>query len=128
MPRPAFKPTNEQRRMVKSLAAIGIRHDQIAVLIGVRSPKTIRKHFRTQLSVGSAEAVATVTRIAYEMATSGKHPQMTDFWLRTQEDTREPTHTAEADKLRPGTCELIFAPPSRSRTEQQEVASASNEV
>ena len=36
MARPAFKPTKEQRKLVKSLAAIGMRHDDIAVVIGVQ--------------------------------------------------------------------------------------------
>ena len=131
MPRPAFEPTKEQRRMVKSLAAIGMRHDQIAVVIGVRSPKTVRKHFRKELSVGSAEAVATVTRVAYEMASSGKCPRMTEYWLYIMSNIEEPVDTAEADMYstgRQGTCELVFAPRRRSPLQQQEVALASNEV
>ena len=131
MPRPAFKPTKEQRRMVKSLAAIGMRHDHIAVVIGVRSPKTVRKHFRKELFVGSAEAVATVTRVAYEMAASGKCPRMTEYWLHTMSDVEEQADTAEDDMYstrRHGTCELIFAPRQPSPLQPQEVALASNEI
>jgi hypothetical protein len=39
MPRPKLNPTEEQRRLVKSLAAVGIPHEDIARKIGFRSPK-----------------------------------------------------------------------------------------
>ena len=113
MPRPSFKPTKEQRKLVKSLAAIGMRHDHIAIVIGVRSPKTIRKHFRKELSLGSAEAIATVIRVAYEMATSCKYPDMTDWWLSTMDASADLTDSAEADESKPtrrSTCELVFEP------------------
>ena len=75
--------------------------------------------------MGSAEAVATVTRVAYEMASSGKCARMTEFWLHTMSDIEDPADTAEADLFstsRQGTCELIFAPSQRSPLQQQEVA------
>ena len=81
MPRPSFKPTVEKRKMVKSMAAVGLTHEQMATAIGIRSPKTLRKHFRNPLNAGNAEAIAKVTSVAYEMAQSGKYPSMTRFWL-----------------------------------------------
>lgn len=120
MPRPSFKPTKEQRKMVKSLAAIGTRHDHIAIVIGVRSPKTIRKHFRKELSLGAAEALAAVTRVAYEMAISGKYPQMIDYCLDTMHRAAEWPQGSEADEIDPpgnSTCELIFAPPQSAQLE-----------
>src|SRR5206468_6669162 len=87
MSRPSFKPTAEQREMVKSMAAIGLTHEQMAVAIGIRSPKTVRKHFRKQLNAGNAEAIARVTSVAYEMAQSGKYPSMTWSWLRMHPST-----------------------------------------
>ena len=56
MPRPRLKPTDEQRRLVKSLAAMGTPHTDIARKIGLRSPKTLRKHFRKELEMGAMEA------------------------------------------------------------------------
>ena len=87
MPRPSFKPTVEKQKMVKSMAAIGLTHDQMATAIGIRSPKTLRKHFRNPLNAGNAEAIAKVTSVAYEMAQSGKYPSMTRFWLRMHPST-----------------------------------------
>ncbi len=83
MPRLSFRPTKERRKLVKTLAALGVCHEDIATAIGIRSPKTLRKHFRKELACGMAEANAAVTRVAYEMATSGKLPIMTRFWLNT---------------------------------------------
>src|SRR5437868_4784689 len=81
MPRPSFKPTVEKQKMVKSMAAVGLTHNQMATAIGIRSAKTLRKHFRNPLNTGNAEAIAKVTSVAYEMAQSGKYPAMTRFWL-----------------------------------------------
>jgi hypothetical protein len=41
MPRPKINPTNEQRLLVKSLAACGVKQDQIAKKVGIRSEKTL---------------------------------------------------------------------------------------
>ena len=86
MSRPRFKATAEQRKIVKSMAAVGLTHEQIAIAIGIRSPKTLRKHFRKELSNGAAEASASVSAVAFEMAKSGKYPDMTRFWLKNVGD------------------------------------------
>jgi hypothetical protein len=80
MPRPSFRPTPEQRKLVKTVAALGLRQEHICVLAGIRSPKTLRKHFRQELFHGFAEAYAAVARTAYEMAYSGHYPAMSFFW------------------------------------------------
>jgi hypothetical protein len=84
MPRPSFRPTPEQRKLVKSLAAVGLRQEWICGMLRLRSPKTLRKHFPEELSKGLAEATAAVARTAYEMALSGRYPAMLLFWLKCQ--------------------------------------------
>jgi hypothetical protein len=74
MSRPQFNPTQEQRALVKSMAAMGIPHEDIARKIGVRSPKTLRKHFHDELDLGAMEANYKVLKTLFEMATSGEHP------------------------------------------------------
>ena len=131
MSRPSFKPTREQRTMVQSLAAIGMRHEQIALVVGVRSPKTVRKHFRKELTLGSAEALAAVTRTAFEMASSGKHPRMTEYWLAVMSDAAGLADSIEGDDQTSspvGTCELIFVSPPPPAHAEQEVPRASDEV
>ena len=54
MARPSFQSTEEQRRQVKKMAAVGIPHDLIGAIIGI-TPKTLRKHFRQLLRRGDAE-------------------------------------------------------------------------
>jgi hypothetical protein len=46
MPR-SFVPTDEERQKVKSMAGFGLKHEQIATLMGIGSAATLRKHFRT---------------------------------------------------------------------------------
>ena len=81
MPRPKLNPTEMQRSQVRALAACGVPEKTIARWVGVRSEKTVRKHFRQELAFGALEANANVANKAYEMAVSGKHPGMTRFWL-----------------------------------------------
>jgi len=55
MGRPPFQPTDEQRRMVRSMAAFGNTQDQIAKVLGVCS-RTVRKHFRIELDRAAVQA------------------------------------------------------------------------
>src|SRR5437868_1236361 len=89
MARPRFRPTDEQRRLVKSLSACGIRQEEIALVLGLRSPKSVRKHFRKELDLGAIEANAQVSQTLFKMARSGKHPAATIFWLKTRGGWRE---------------------------------------
>jgi len=65
MPRPKLNPTEEQRRKVKILSACGTPHEKIAEAMGIRSPKTLRKHFREELDLGALEANAKVASTLY---------------------------------------------------------------
>src|ERR1700693_3786982 len=67
MPRPKFSPTEEQRKLVKSFAAVGISQEEIAKHIGIRSPKTLRKHFREELDRGGTEANYKVAQMCFKM-------------------------------------------------------------
>jgi hypothetical protein len=89
MPRPKLNPTEEQRLLVKSFAAVGISHEAIAKQIGIRSPKTLRKHFRKELDGGSTEANYKVGQTLFQMATSGQCPAATIFWAKTRNHFHE---------------------------------------
>lgn len=89
MPRPRFTPTDAQRRLVKSLAAIGTKQSDIAPMVGVRSEKTLRKHFRQELDRGELEANGKVAQALFQMATSGKNAAATMFWLKCRAGWRE---------------------------------------
>lgn len=99
MPRPRFIPTTEQRKLVKTFAALGISHDEIAKNVGLRSVKTLRRHFRQELDQGLTEAKARVSQTFFKMATSGQCPAATIFWLKVRAGWRE----GQASDQRPQT-------------------------
>ena len=84
MPRPKLQPTDEDRKMVRTMAAYGVDQGQIAVRIGIRSPKTLRKYYREELDHGAIEANMRVAQSLFKMATSGNHPAAAIFWLKSK--------------------------------------------
>ena len=88
MPRKPFNPTDDQRRLVKSMAAFGIPHEDIARKIGITA-KTLRKHFSAELAGGNTDANYKVVQTLFEMATSGECPAATIFWAKTRCRFRE---------------------------------------
>ena len=81
MSKSKFVPTKEQRQMVRSLSAYAIKQEGIARMIGLRSPKTLRKYFRKEITLGALEALAQVAQTHYQMAKSGKYPISTIHYL-----------------------------------------------
>lgn len=65
--RPAFKPTKVQRLKVQRLAAIAMKHDEIAHVIGC-SDETLRKHFAEDLRLGSALMTAAANELLWKAA------------------------------------------------------------
>jgi hypothetical protein len=80
MSRPKFVPTEEQRRLVKSMAAYCIVQEGIAKVIGLRSVKTLRKHFSKELELGLIEAAAQVGQSHFIMAKSAQNLAATLSW------------------------------------------------
>lgn len=80
MPRPKLRPTEEQRQLVKNLAAVGIPQEDIARKIGIRSPKTLREHFREELDLAVIDANASVGGALYKSAMKG-NVEAQKFWL-----------------------------------------------
>jgi len=67
MSRPRFIPTDEQRRTVKLMSAYGIKQEEIATMVGLRSTKSLQKHFRQELDRGTIEATAQLVRTLCRM-------------------------------------------------------------
>jgi hypothetical protein len=84
MARPSYVPTEEQRRYVRSMAAVGIRQEDIAEVVGFRSLKTLRKHFSKDMERGRIDANCKVLQTLFEMATSGDNVAATIFWAKTR--------------------------------------------
>ena len=94
MARPRFIPNVEQRGMVRSMAAYGIRQEEIARCLGLRSAKTLRRHFREELDRAAPEANARVAQSLYQQATAGKNTGAAIFWLKVRAGWREPAYGA----------------------------------
>ncbi|MCU1335247.1 MAG: hypothetical protein JWO19_828 [Bryobacterales bacterium] len=88
MARKAFIPSQEQRRLVTVLSSYGIWQEDIATDVGLRSPKTLRKHFREELDHGRIGAEIKVRKTYYRLAESGKHPYATIQWLKQRRGSR----------------------------------------
>src|SRR5882762_10916883 len=91
MPRPKFEPSSEQRKMVEAMAAYGTPETEIAKNVGPKGidPKTLRKHFRRELSTGGTKATAKVAETLYQMATSGTCVAASIFWMKSRGGWRE---------------------------------------
>lgn len=83
-----FQPTEENRRTVKAMAGLGVPHEGIAVLLEI-DPKTLRKHFHSELERGSIEATAKVAQSLFQMATTGKSVAAAIFWMKARAGWRE---------------------------------------
>jgi len=102
MARPRFIPNVEQCGMVRSMAAYGIRQEEIARCLGLRSAKTLRRHFREELDRAAPEANARVAQSLYQQATAGKKTGTVIFRLKVRVGWREPATGAPP---------LVDAPP-----------------
>ena len=82
--RPAFEPTDSERKQVATLSGYGLPIEQIAVLVrnGIDSD-TLRKHFGVELISGKSKANAMVGQTLYQKATGGDTAAMI-WWSKTQ--------------------------------------------
>jgi hypothetical protein len=87
MPRPTFTPTEEQRRQVKTLAAMGNSHDSIGKVIGIAA-KTLRKHFDQELFRGVIDANTQVAGKLFQSAMGGSVAAQ-KYWLAVRAGWRE---------------------------------------
>ena len=78
------EPTQQQRNQVKALAGFGLRQEDICAILGLRSPKTLRRHYQRELAAGVVEATTRVRQTAFQLAMSGQDPRSTIFWLKTR--------------------------------------------
>jgi hypothetical protein len=83
---------------VQRLSGLGLRNEQICAVIGLRSPKTLRRYFSKELALGLAESSTNVRRTAFKMAISRRDPAMTIFFLKTRAGwSPRMTWTSEAE-------------------------------
>ncbi|WP_205853396.1 hypothetical protein [Zhengella mangrovi] len=85
MGRRAHCPTQVDRRQVETLAGYGVPETQIAGLLSI-DPKTLRKHYRSELDHGHTKANAKVAENLFRIATGAGREAVTAaiFWLKTR--------------------------------------------
>lgn len=79
---------------IKTMAGLGLKVNQMAAILGMSKATFERRMNDTPgaseaLEKGRAQAAAHVTRTAYELATTGRHPVMTMFWLKCRQGWKE---------------------------------------
>lgn len=85
---PGFNPTVAQSREVSVMAALGLKPDEIALVLNI-DQKILKQFYSRELSVSNKISNLVVARKALEMASSGRFPDMTKFWLKSQAGWKE---------------------------------------
>ena len=85
--RPPYQPTDHSKVQVKTLAAVGIRHEDIASKMGIIAD-TLTKYYRQELDEGRIDANAQIGKSLYEQAKAGNTTAMI-FWLKTRAGWKE---------------------------------------
>ena len=82
--RPAFEPTDHERKQVEAMSGYGLPIEQIAVLVrdGI-DYDTLRKHFAQELISGKAKANAQVGKTLFQKVMAGDTTAAI-WWSKTQ--------------------------------------------
>jgi hypothetical protein len=88
MGRPSFKPTPAQRKTVFMMAEIGMSDESIAHYVGLRTVKSLYKHFGREIRKGRNEAIVLVARACLGMVDS--NPVVAEFYVNTVGSARFP--------------------------------------
>jgi hypothetical protein len=71
------------RDQIKAMIACGINPTKVAMVFDMTHSELLRSYGK-EIATAEAEANATVASSLYHMATSGKHPQASIFWLKSR--------------------------------------------
>ena len=69
---------------MKALAGYGLPQKQIAIIVEVGSVDRLRKYFHEELRLGPLEAQSNVSSTLFRLASSGRNPTATMFWMKTR--------------------------------------------
>jgi len=80
---PAHQPTDENRRLIRTLSGIGVPQKMMAVQIGI-DEKTLRKYYEDDIDVGQSKATSAIAKRLYDIAMSDSKEALTAciFWLK----------------------------------------------
>lgn len=76
------------KEQVNMLLACGVEPEKAAAILGMPI-ENFRNSFAFEIETAEQLANAKVAKSLYRMATSGKHPQASIFWLKSRADWKE---------------------------------------
>jgi hypothetical protein len=91
----AHAPTDEARKLARSLSGLGVPQDDICVILDVTKP-TLHKYYRSELDRGLAEANAKVAESLFKQAISG-NTTAAIFWTKARMGWRETVNISNPD-------------------------------
>jgi predicted ArsR family transcriptional regulator len=98
------KPTEETRKLVRTLSSVGITYDDISNKLNITA-ETLRKHYKEDLLNGRVDANALIGQSLYQSARDGNtSAQM--FWLKTRAGWKE-TNALELSGADGGAIQVI---------------------
>ena len=80
-------PTEETRKLVRSLSAVGIKYVDIASKLEI-SDDTLVKHYKKDLEDGRTDANASIGQTLFQQAKNG-NTAAAIFWLKTRANWKE---------------------------------------
>ena len=96
---PAFKPTDDERKLVEQMTACGIpQESQCLVIRNGIDDKTLRKHFRNELDTAPTKATAKGAGTLFNKAMGGDTTALI-WWTKTRmkwSEKQEVEHTGDA--------------------------------
>ena len=87
-----YTPSDENKKLVKTLAAVGITFEDIATKLDI-SADTLVKYYKKELDDGRIDANASIGQTLFQQAKNG-NTAAAIFWLKTRARWKE-THSVE---------------------------------
>jgi len=82
-----YTPTNENKKLVKTLAEVGITFEDIATKLEISSD-TLVKYYKKELDDGRIDANASIGQTLFQQAKNG-NTAAAIFWLKTRARWKE---------------------------------------
>ena len=82
-----YKPTDENKKLVKMLAAVGVTFEDIATKLEISSD-TLVKYYKKELDDGRIDANASIGQTLFQQAKNG-NTAAAIFWLKTRARWKE---------------------------------------
>ncbi len=95
---PPHDPSEDARKQVETMSAMGIRQDDMANILDI-DPKTLRKYYRRELDVGSTKATLKVAQSLFKQATEQNNVAAAIFWMKARANWSEKFDVSHAGEI-----------------------------